>query len=283
MQNDTLASTVDKKQEQQTEKQENQQEEQKEEEKHNENKQSSSTLTLSDQNYTVNCHLEDKKDGNNKTENKKTLVIDITKNKENKENIFNYLFKLYISLLKKYPLITKIITSSFISFIATIVSQKFIKKLKFLQWNNIVNFSVTSGISSIFSHYWYNYLDLKMNQLKEFNNKLNTLQNKNIIFKFLDILLNNKNLKNLPIISTSLDQLIFAPFINIIFISILSILEKRNVVKSLQKDFWVTLKRGWILWPIATFIILGIIPVELQVLFFNFVGFFWSLYLSYAL
>ncbi|KAF0971826.1 hypothetical protein FDP41_010049 [Naegleria fowleri] len=181
----------------------------------------------------------------------------------------------YKYLLDRYPpVLVKSLTGALISFLATVSSQKAIKRMPKVDWTNVINFTITGGVCAGFSHYWYILLDKIMVQLKS--------------MKSLRPIVYNRTLERFAIIPTLIDQAFYAPFINVVFISVLAFLETRSfsvdkALMNVKRDFWTTLTRGYMLWPIATIVVLSVVPSELRVLFFNIVGFFWSLYLAYAL
>ncbi|KAG2373958.1 hypothetical protein C9374_011623 [Naegleria lovaniensis] len=182
---------------------------------------------------------------------------------------------MYKYLLDHYPpLLVKSLTASLISFLATVVSQKAIKGMPKVNWNNVLNFTITGGVCAGFSHYWYILLDKIMEQLK--------------MIKIVRPIVCNRTLEKFAIIPTLIDQAFYAPFINVVFIAVLAFLETRSfsvekALMNVKRDFWTTLTRGYMLWPVATIVVLSAVPSELRVLFFNIIGFFWSCYLAYAL
>ena len=187
------------------------------------------------------------------------------------KTILNY----YQYLLDTYPpWIVKSVTAALISFLANVVSSRFIKKEPAIDWKTVLNFSITGGISAICSHHWYGILDNIMIQLKK--------------VRSLRPVVCNPVLEKFAIVPTLIDQVAYAPFINTVFIGVLALLESRSfsvdpVLVAVKRDFWTTLYRGYMLWPLATIVVLSSCPPDLRVLFFNLVGFFWNCYLSYAL
>eukprot|EP01027_Heterolobosea_sp_BB2_P010923 GEZU01015953.1.p1 GENE.GEZU01015953.1~~GEZU01015953.1.p1 ORF type:complete len:130 (-),score=37.44 GEZU01015953.1:89-478(-) len=92
----------------------------------------------------------------------------------------------------------------------------------------------------------------------------------------------NPNSKWVPMLKLLLDQLLFAPAINIFFFSVMSVLDGKpeEAPLRIQEKLWPTLTTSWKIWPIAQYINFNYIPPELRVLFGNCVGFFWSVYLA---
>ncbi|EFC44899.1 predicted protein [Naegleria gruberi] len=181
----------------------------------------------------------------------------------------------YKMLMEKYPPVAvKSITAALITFIANIVSQKFIKKKTEIDWNSVINFTITGGCSSACSHFWYGFLDNIMDYLKE--------------IKSLRPIVCNPTIEKFALVPTLIDQAVYAPFINAFYIVVLAFVESRAFVvdkalANLKRDFYTTLKSGYMLWPLATIVVLSSSPPDLVVLFFNIIGFFWSLYLAKTL
>ena len=83
------------------------------------------------------------------------------------------------------------------------------------------------------------------------------------------------------------DQILFAPtflsgfFIVMGFNSSFSMEGVKQGYESMKKKISEALLTNWKIWPLATMINLSFVPMQYQVLFANFVGLFWNMYLSY--
>merc|ERR1711957_9449 len=83
---------------------------------------------------------------------------------------------------------------------------------------------------------------------------------------------------------TATDQFFFAPMFLPTFMLNLMILEGRplsEILEKLKNDMPETLLANWALWIPAMFLNFRFIPIKWQVLFSNFVGFVWNIYLSW--
>ncbi|GMI61552.1 hypothetical protein ScalyP_jg555 [Parmales sp. scaly parma] len=82
-----------------------------------------------------------------------------------------------------------------------------------------------------------------------------------------------------------LDQVAFAPFFIPAFFAALSTLEGKSVVQTIDKvkaDTKPTYITNLGVWVPAQLVNFSVVPGRYQVLFSNFVGFFWNTYLSYV-
>lgn len=83
------------------------------------------------------------------------------------------------------------------------------------------------------------------------------------------------------------DQFLFAPiFLSgfFVFRSFIETLDMKGVekgVEGVKSKIWETLLTNWKIWPTATMINFMFVPIQYRVLFANFVGLFWNIYLSY--
>ncbi|KAK5579581.1 hypothetical protein RB653_009265 [Dictyostelium firmibasis] len=160
----------------------------------------------------------------------------------------------YMKKLKSKPIQTKALTSATLSFISSVVAQKFIEKKK-INWNAVIKFTIWGLISSPLVHYWHIILDRLFKNIKDKYQSWGKL---------------------------IVDQLVFAPFINIAFYSVLAILDgkPKSILFKLYFDLFPTLKASWKVWPLAQLINFRFVPSHLRVLFGNLVGFCWGMYLS---
>ncbi|KAF2076743.1 hypothetical protein CYY_001932 [Polysphondylium violaceum] len=163
----------------------------------------------------------------------------------------------YMKQLKAKPIQTKALTSATLSFASSVLAQKLIERKK-IDWSSVIKFTIWGLISSPLSHFWHMILE------RTFKNVKDKYQ---VWGKLLA------------------DQLIFAPFINIAFYTVLSILDNRafkpkSILIKLYFDLFPTLKASWKVWPLAQFVNFKFVPAQLRVLFGNFVGFCWGMYLA---
>ncbi|XP_069788940.1 peroxisomal membrane protein 2 [Narcine bancroftii] len=172
------------------------------------------------------------------------------------------LLQQYLFLLKKYPILTKSVTSGILSGLGNVLSQVMEQRNKGLSISKNLNFGgpVRFGIFGFIftgplSHYFYLYLD--------------KLVPSNVPYSQVKRLL--------------LDRLIFAPAFLALFFVVISLLEGKNL-KSLkdkmQTGYWVALKMNWKVWTIFQYININYVPVQFRVLFANLVALFWYAYLA---
>ncbi|EGC31015.1 hypothetical protein DICPUDRAFT_83072 [Dictyostelium purpureum] len=160
----------------------------------------------------------------------------------------------YMKKLKNTPIQTKAITSAVLSFASSVIAQKLIEK-KNIDWSRVAKFTVWGLISSPLVHFWHIILDRLFRNIK---GQYQTW-GKMIV-----------------------DQLVFAPFINIAFYTVLALLDgkPKSILFKLYFDLFPTLKASWKVWPIAQFINFKFVPSHLRVLFGNLIGFLWGMYLA---
>jgi len=53
-----------------------------------------------------------------------------------------------------------------------------------------------------------------------------------------------------------------------------------NIKQKLVKEYWATQKASWAIWPAVQLVNFAVIPGQLRILFINFVGFFWNIFLQ---
>jgi protein Mpv17 len=89
------------------------------------------------------------------------------------------------------------------------------------------------------------------------------------------------------LLGMAFDQLAFAPLVLsgfFIFLNFTKEPEMKGIkvgVEEVRGKIWETLKTNWCIWPFATLTNLYFVPNRYQVLFANFVGLFWNMYLSF--
>ncbi|EFA78095.1 pmp22 family protein [Heterostelium album PN500] len=103
----------------------------------------------------------------------------------------------YMKRLKATPITTKALTSATLSFTSNIIAQGLIERKK-IDWSRVIKFTIWGLISSPVGHFWHIILDRLFRNIKD---------KYQVVGKLLA------------------DQLIFAPFINILFYTVLALLD----------------------------------------------------------
>ncbi|XP_026101107.1 peroxisomal membrane protein 2-like [Carassius auratus] len=171
----------------------------------------------------------------------------------------------YLSLLKKYPVITKSVTSGFLSAVGNLLSQALEyrknskenspkKKISFLGPLHYAIFGLF--ITGPVSHYIYQLLEV--------------LLPTTVPYCLIKRLL--------------LERLIFAPAFLLLFYVVMNALEGKtltDVQNKLKTSYWPAMKMNWKVWdPHFQFININYVPVQFRVLFANLVALFWYAYLA---
>ena len=169
----------------------------------------------------------------------------------------------YNKLLEKYPLPTKILSSAVIFAVGDIACQIVFEKKSFKNEFNWKRTMVMTSVGSIYGapllHFWYARA-----------------------VKIAELI--GKNQKFRPAISTLLDQTLFAPYCIGSMLFLFEFIDKLDVQKSIsnvKSKLWLTLLANWKIWPLAMLINFSVIPGRYRVLFSNFIGLFWNVYLSW--
>ncbi|XP_052417788.1 peroxisomal membrane protein 2 isoform X3 [Carassius gibelio] len=170
----------------------------------------------------------------------------------------------YLSLLKKYPVITKSVTSGFLSAVGNLLSQALEyrknskenspkKKISFLGPLHYAIFGLF--ITGPVSHYIYQLLEV--------------LLPTTVPYCLIKRLL--------------LERLIFAPAFLLLFYVVMNALEGKtltDVQNKLKTSYWPAMKMNWKVWTPFQFININYVPVQFRVLFANLVALFWYAYLA---
>lgn len=190
-------------------------------------------------------------------------------NGRNSKSTLQQVIEWYLRLLSKFPIATKMVTSAIVQFLGSLTAQKFILKLPKIDWHSVFKFVATGALVAPASHYWFQILDAIMQKLHP----------------ILEAVRKETGVPAKQMVSLGLDQLMWAPVLNCIFMSWLAIFDNQpdKIVYNIKRDLWPTMTKSWMVWPFASFVNLNYVPPELRVLFGNLVGFFWSIYLSYSL
>ena len=178
--------------------------------------------------------------------------------------------KYYNHQLERNPLVTKCVTSGFIAGIGDILCQKIVMRNSEndedddrgngLDYARTCRFGFlgTFLIGGVL-HYWYSVLNT--------------------------VIVGNSAMAVLK--RTCCDQLLMAPIFIATFMTSLSALENgrdtdlREIKEKLNNDWWDIIKTNWAVWVPAQAVNFGFIPPQYQVLFSNFIGLQWNIYLSY--
>ncbi|KAI5091324.1 peroxisomal membrane protein 2, partial [Silurus meridionalis] len=177
---------------------------------------------------------------------------------------FTRLLQQYLHLLKKYPVITKSVTSAVLSALGNLLSQALEAKKKLKEGqsgkevdvNGPVRFAVYGLVfTGPLSHYFYQLLELMFPASAPFS-----------------------TLKRLL-----LERLIFAPAFLLLFFVVMNSLEGKtnaDLQAKLKARYWPALKMNWKVWTPFQFININYVPVQFRVLFANLIALFWNAYLT---
>ncbi|XP_067910940.1 peroxisomal membrane protein 2 [Heterodontus francisci] len=169
-----------------------------------------------------------------------------------------FLLHQYLFLLKKYPILTKSITSGILSGLGNILSQIVERRgkgqnTKSLHFLGPVRFGVFGLVfTGPLSHYFYQYLD--------------KLIPSNVPYSQIKRIL--------------LDRLMFAPAFLALFFVVINLLEGKELKDKMQTGYWTALKMNWKVWTIFQYININYVPAQFRVLFANLVALFWYAYLA---
>ncbi|XP_041079062.1 peroxisomal membrane protein 2-like [Polyodon spathula] len=172
------------------------------------------------------------------------------------------LLQQYLLLLKKYPILTKSVTSGILSALGNLLSQGLQRRGKGsnlregLEWGGPARFAVYGlCVTGPVSHYFYQYLELLVHSSAS-----------HCVLKRL-----------------LLDRLIFSPAFLLVFFLAMNFLEGKSWAafqKRVKTEYWSALKMNWKVWTPFQFININYVPVQFRVLFANLVALFWYAYLA---
>ncbi|XP_057688716.1 peroxisomal membrane protein 2 [Corythoichthys intestinalis] len=170
----------------------------------------------------------------------------------------------YLLLLKKYPILTKSVTSGILSALGNLLSQ-ILEARKKAQSDASVREIDTAGvlryaifglfITGPISHYFYHLMETGMPTTDPYC----------VVKRLL------------------LDRLVFAPGFLMIFYIVMNILEAKGLdhfIKKIKASYWTALKMNWKVWTPFQFINVNFVPVQFRVLFANMIALFWYAYLA---
>ncbi|XP_034398318.1 peroxisomal membrane protein 2 [Cyclopterus lumpus] len=179
--------------------------------------------------------------------------------------IYVRLLQQYLVLLKKYPILTKSVTSGVLTALGNLLSQILEAKKKKATDGAQVSLIDPAGaaryaiyglvITGPVSHYFYQLMEVWMPSTDPLC----------IVKRLL------------------LDRLVFAPGFLLIFYFVMNVLEAkgwRDFEKKMRGSYWTALKMNWKVWTPFQFININFVPVQFRVLFANTVALFWYAYLA---
>ncbi|KAM3610891.1 uncharacterized protein V6R79_010250 [Siganus canaliculatus] len=174
------------------------------------------------------------------------------------------LLQQYLLLLKKYPILTKSVTSGILSALGNLLSQ-ILEGRKKAKKGAPVSAIDTAGalryaiygllITGPVSHYFYQLMEAWIPSTDPY-----------CIIKRL-----------------TLDRLFFAPGFLLLFYFVMNILEAKgwdDFEKKMRGSYWAALKMNWKVWTPFQFININFVPVQFRVLFANMIALFWYAYLA---
>ncbi|XP_051278158.1 peroxisomal membrane protein 2 [Dicentrarchus labrax] len=174
------------------------------------------------------------------------------------------LLQQYLVLLKKYPILTKSVTSGILSALGNLLSQ-ILEVRKKAKSGALVSEIDTTGaaryaiyglfITGPVSHYFYQLMEVWMPTTDPYC----------IIKRLL------------------LDRLFFAPGFLLLFYFVMTILEGKgwgDFEKKMRGSYWTALKMNWKVWTPFQFVNINFVPVQFRVLFANMIALFWYAYLA---
>lgn len=189
-----------------------------------------------------------------------------TSSKNTSPNSNASLWERYNHQLVTNPIPTKCISAGLIAFVADIVCQTYFPSdgklkekppLERIDWQRNFNFTLLNAVGiSLLTHYWYGYLSTRIVG-DTFAAAL-----KRVFF----------------------DQTLFAPFLVGALFSSNMVLkgEADGIPDKLRNDLPSAMVHNYIVWIPAQLINFRFVPPQLRVLWANFIGFFWNIYLSSA-
>ncbi|KAI3421603.1 uncharacterized protein J3R85_012113 [Psidium guajava] len=162
----------------------------------------------------------------------------------------------YLTLLAKYPVVTKAVTSALLTFLGDLICQLVIDQAPSLDLKR--NFLFTFlGLVMVGPtlHFWYLYLS-----------RLVTVPGASGAF-----------------VRLLLDQFIFSPLFIGVFLATLVTLEGRpsDVVPKLQQEWFSAVLANWKLWIPFQFLNFRFVPQQFQVLAANVIALVWNVILSF--
>ncbi|CAN4085389.1 unnamed protein product [Withania somnifera] len=166
------------------------------------------------------------------------------------------LFSWYLSLLEKYPVWTKAVTSAFLTLFGDLICQLWIDQVESVDVKRTFLFTLLGMVLvGPTLHFWYLYLS----RLVTTPGIAGTLMR------------------------LVLDQFLFAPIFVGVFLSSLVALEGRSsqVIPKLKQEWFSSVLANWQLWIPFQFFNFRFVPQQFQVLAANLIALVWNVILSY--
>uniref|UniRef100_A0A3B3QUX2 Peroxisomal membrane protein 2 n=1 Tax=Paramormyrops kingsleyae TaxID=1676925 RepID=A0A3B3QUX2_9TELE len=218
------------------------------------------------------------------------------------------LLQQYLLLLKKYPILTKSVTSSVLSALGNLLSQVLENRRKFkngrpekdIDVPGIARFAIYGFVNQViikldfffpikdlyfilfyyYSVYFSVYLYLLM---FHFDFRLCiTGPISHYFYHLLELLVPSTVPYCMPK-RLLLDRLVFAPAFLLLFFIVMNILERKRwpaLQDKLRASYWPALKMNWKVWTPFQFVNINFVPIQFRVLFANLVALFWYAYLA---
>ncbi|XP_020791101.1 peroxisomal membrane protein 2 isoform X1 [Boleophthalmus pectinirostris] len=174
------------------------------------------------------------------------------------------LLQQYLMLLKKYPILTKSVTSAILSALGNLLSQVLEAKKKAKQGaaakeidrGGAARYAIFGLLfTGPLSHYFYQLMEVWMPTTDRYC----------LVKRLL------------------LDRLFFAPAFLLLFYFVITVLEARgwsDFERKMKSSYWTALKMNWKVWTPFQFVNVNFVPVQFRVLFANVIAFFWYAYLA---
>ncbi|XP_032371212.1 peroxisomal membrane protein 2 [Etheostoma spectabile] len=174
------------------------------------------------------------------------------------------LLQQYLVLLKKYPILTKSVTSGILTALGNLLAQILEARKKAKNGAQVKEIDTAAAaryaiyglfITGPLSHYFYQLMEMWMPSTDPLC----------IVKRLL------------------LDRLVFAPGFLLIFYLVMNVLEAKgwtDFEKKMKGSYWTALKMNWKVWTPFQFININFVPVQFRVLFSNMIALFWYAYLA---
>lgn len=174
------------------------------------------------------------------------------------------LLQQYLILLKKYPILTKSVTSGILSALGNLLSQTLEARKKArhgapakeIDKAGAARYAIFGLLfTGPLSHYFYHLMEVWMPTTDPYC----------LVKRLL------------------LDRLFFAPAFLLLFYFVMTVLEAKgwsDFERKMKSSYWTALKMNWKVWTPFQFINVNFVPVQFRVLFANVIAFFWYAYLA---
>lgn len=179
-------------------------------------------------------------------------------NEGGNDGFFSAAIATYVTLVQKYPIRTKAVSTCILAFIGDLTAQKISQETPEFQYDTRRSVSIATWAFFFMGpvlHMWYGALDRLI-----VSGKL------------------------IPVRKMLVDQTLFAPFFNGMFLVGVGMLEGskiQEVSERVQTKLWPSMKANWLLWPAAQMINFTIIPKTFQIIYVNGVALIWNVILTY--